>query len=73
MAEPMDTTPDRKRTQEFARKLFEQGVFVTGIRPPTVPPGTCRLRVTVMATHTEGQIDRALEATRKIGKELGIV
>ncbi len=60
-------------TMEFARKLFEQGVFVTGIRPPTVPPGTCRLRVTVMATHTEGQIDRALEATRKIGKELGIV
>jgi 7-keto-8-aminopelargonate synthetase-like enzyme len=42
--------------------LLERGVFVHGIRPPTVPAGTSRLRLTPMATHTEAQIDRAVEA-----------
>jgi 8-amino-7-oxononanoate synthase len=42
--------------------LLERGVLAQAIRPPTVPPGTARLRVTPMATHTDAQIDRALDA-----------
>jgi 8-amino-7-oxononanoate synthase len=46
----------------LSAELLERGVLVTAIRPPTVPRGTSRLRATVMATHTDGQLDRALEA-----------
>lgn len=47
---------------DLARALLDAGVLVPAIRPPTVPAGTARLRATVMATHTEEQIDRAIEA-----------
>ena len=46
--------------------LLEHGVFVHGIRPPTVAPGTSRLRVTPMATHSSEHIDRALGAFRAV-------
>jgi 8-amino-7-oxononanoate synthase len=46
----------------LSQSLLEQGILVTAIRPPSVPPGTARLRATVMATHTDDQIDRAIEA-----------
>jgi 7-keto-8-aminopelargonate synthetase-like enzyme len=46
-------------------RLLEHGVFAQGIRPPTVPPGTSRLRVTLMATHTSEQIDGAVEIFRE--------
>ncbi len=45
-----------------ADALWEAGVFAPAIRPPTVAPGACRIRATVMATHTEEQVDRAVEA-----------
>jgi 8-amino-7-oxononanoate synthase len=46
----------------LSARLLDAGVLVTAIRPPSVPPGTSRLRATVMATHTETQIDRAVAA-----------
>jgi 8-amino-7-oxononanoate synthase len=46
----------------LSRGLFERGVFVQGIRPPTVSAGTSRLRITPIATHTDAQLTRALEA-----------
>ena len=46
----------------LAAGLLEAGLYVQGIRPPTVPPGTSRLRVTTMATHTTEQMEQALEA-----------
>jgi 8-amino-7-oxononanoate synthase len=46
----------------FARALQAQGVLVPAIRPPSVAPGTARLRATVMATHTDAQIDSAVRA-----------
>ncbi|MFW2389185.1 MAG: 8-amino-7-oxononanoate synthase [Polyangiales bacterium] len=50
------------RTMALSAKLLDRGVFVQGIRPPTVPDGTARLRLTPMATHRPEQIERALAA-----------
>ncbi len=62
-----------EETMEMDRRLLEEKVFAQGIRPPTVPEGKCRLRVTVMATHTREDINFALERFEKVGKELGII
>lgn len=56
-------------TMGIVQSLFDEGVFVQGIRPPTVPDGTSRLRITLMATHTKGQLDQSLRAFEKIAKE----
>jgi hypothetical protein len=45
---------------------LRQGVFVQGIRPPTVPPGTSRLRLAPIATHTEQDMEEVLEALGKL-------
>lgn len=64
---PMD------KTFVFWRKLFDAGVFTNPVTAPAVPPSQCRLRTSLMATHTFDQIDRCLEAFGKIGKELGVI
>lgn len=51
---------------DISRELLARQVFVHGIRPPTVPPGTSRLRVTTMATHTEADIQHALGAFSEV-------
>lgn len=61
------------QVMEFSRLLLEEGVFVQGIRPPTVPSGSCRLRCAVMATHTEEELERAVAAITMIGKKLGVI
>lgn len=58
---------------EFSKKLLNRGVFVQAIRPPTVPAGTARLRVTAMATHTPKDIQQLLDAVGTIGKELCLI
>ena len=60
-------------TMEFSRQLLAEGIFVQGIRPPTVPAGSCRLRCTIMATHTTEELSWAAEVMAKIGKGLGVV
>lgn len=62
-----------EQTMEFTARLLEEGIFAQGIRPPTVPAGTCRLRCTLMATHTEEDLAVALERMAKIGRELEVV
>lgn len=57
---------DNHKVMEASRKLLEHGVFVQGIRPPTVPEGTSRLRVTVTAAHTGEDLKKALAAFREI-------
>jgi glycine C-acetyltransferase len=66
-------TRDDKLTMEFSRRLFKSGIFVQGIRPPTVPVGAARLRVTVMATHQKNDLEKALKAFKRIAKSLGII
>lgn len=53
---------DPRRAMAACEALLERGIFAQGIRPPTVPPGTSRLRFALMATHTRAQLDHALTA-----------
>ena len=55
-----------QRATRVAEALFTAGVFAPAIRPPAVSPGTSRLRVTVMATHTDTEIAQAIEAFAKV-------
>jgi glycine C-acetyltransferase len=57
----------------FSDRLFERGVFAQGIGFPTVAKGKARLRTIVTATHTEAELDQALDLLGKTGRELGIV
>jgi len=62
-----------ERTFLFWRKLFDAGVFTNPVVPPAVPPAECRLRTSLMATHTADQIDFALETFGRLGKEMGVI
>jgi glycine C-acetyltransferase len=64
---------DGARTMEFSRELFKEGVFATGITFPTVPEGKARVRTIMTATHTEEELERALEVLKKVGKRMGIL
>jgi len=64
---------DTHKAVEMSEMLLREGVFVQGIRPPTVPQGKARLRVTVMATHSRNDLDAALESFNKVGKKMGII
>jgi 8-amino-7-oxononanoate synthase len=55
---------------EASRRLRERGYFARAIRPPTVPPGTSRLRLSLTAGHTEEQVDGFLAALREVRDEL---
>jgi len=62
---------DNKRTMEFQKLLENDGIFVTGIRYPTVK--SARLRISVMATHTRKQLSKALHSFKKNGIKLGLI
>ncbi|MEE9219975.1 MAG: 8-amino-7-oxononanoate synthase [candidate division NC10 bacterium] len=66
-------TYERQRTMELCERLLELGIFCQGIRPPTVPPGTCRLRFTVTAEHTRADLDQALGAIEKSFREVALL
>ena len=58
---------DEGRALALSRALYERGLWVAAIRPPTVPRGTSRLRITLSAAHTAAQIDWLLEALAQAG------
>jgi len=53
---------EAERAVTVGERLLDEGVYVAAIRPPTVPPGTSRLRVSLMATHTDADIETATSA-----------
>jgi len=65
-------TRDEERTQEFARRLFEEGVFCPAIVFPTVPRGSARVRTIVTSDHTQEDLGEALETFGRVGDELGL-
>ena len=64
---------DAKLSQDFAARLQDEGVFVTGFYYPVVPKGQARIRVQVSAGHTTEQLDRCIAAFIKVGKELNVI
>jgi len=62
-------TKDPDPTMKMTNRLLEEGIFLQGIRPPTVASGLCRLRATVMASHTAGDLERASEKILAVYKE----
>jgi 8-amino-7-oxononanoate synthase len=57
----------------MARSLFDEGIFIQAIRPPTVPQGSSRLRITVMAGHRQQDMAWALDMLEKTGKKLNVI
>lgn len=64
---------DAKLAQEFAAKLLDEGIYVIGFFYPVVPKEQARIRVQLSAAHEKHQLDKAIEAFVKIGKEFGII
>lgn len=64
---------DEKLTQQFSRRLFEEGVYAKAIVFPTVPKGTGRVRNMPTAAHTKEMLDDALAIYGNVGRELGLI
>ncbi len=64
---------EAQTAKDFSAKLFAAGVFATAIVYPTVAAHTCRIRVMPSAAHTQGDLDRGIEAFAQIGREMGVV
>jgi glycine C-acetyltransferase len=64
---------DAKLSQEFAARLLDEGIYVTGFYYPVVPQGQARIRVQLSAAHKSEHLDKAVTAFSKVGKELGVV
>ena len=64
-------TGEMERTFAFWRALFDAGVFTNPVLPPAVPENSCRLRTSVMATHSREQLDQVLDAFTRVRAELG--
>ncbi len=55
---------DAKKAVDVSRFLFESGVLIPAIRPPTVPDKSSRLRITVMSTHTRADLDKLIDVLK---------
>lgn len=64
---------DAKLSQEFAAKMADEGIFVTGFYYPVVPKGQARIRVQLSAAHRREHLDKAVAAFIKVGKELDVI
>ncbi|HEU5138367.1 MAG TPA: glycine C-acetyltransferase [Bacillales bacterium] len=66
-------TGEGAKAHQLSDKLFEYGVFAQGIAFPTVPKDSARVRTIVTAQHSEKELEEALNAFEKAGKELGLI
>jgi glycine C-acetyltransferase len=63
---------DARLSQDFSARLLKEGIYVTGFYYPVVPKGEARIRVQLSAAHTRENLDKALKAFIKVGKELKV-
>ena len=64
---------DAKLSQDFAARMQEEGIYVTGFYYPVVPKGQARIRVQLSAGHEREHLDKAIAAFIKVGKEMGVI
>ncbi|MDK2840601.1 MAG: glycine C-acetyltransferase [Anaerophaga sp.] len=64
---------DAGLSQEFAARLLDEGIYVTGFYYPVVPKGQARIRIQLSAAHEKEHLDKAIDAFVKIGKELDVI
>ena len=64
---------DAKLSQDFANRMAEEGIYVTGFYYPVVPKGQARIRVQLSAAHEREHLDKCIAAFVKVGKELGVI
>lgn len=64
---------DAKTAQKFSERLMEEGIFATSLGFPTVPRGKARIRVMLSATHSQDDLEFALDKFKKIGRELDLI
>jgi 8-amino-7-oxononanoate synthase len=64
---------DEQLSMRFQRRLFELGVYAPAFRWPAVPKGTARMRLVPMASHETEHLERAVDAFRRVGQELGMI
>ena len=57
----------------FWKELFDAGVFTNPVTPPAVPDDSCRLRISLMATHTDDHVDQVLEAFAQVGRQMAVI
>ncbi len=64
---------DAKVAAEMSNRLLAEGIYVIGFSFPVVPKGQARIRTQISAAHTQAQLDHAIEAFTRIGKEMGVI
>lgn len=64
---------DAKLAQEFSRQLLAEGILAIGFFYPVVPQGKARIRTQISAAHTKEQLDQAVDAFLKVGKNLRVI
>jgi 7-keto-8-aminopelargonate synthetase-like enzyme len=62
-----------ERTFHVWKALTEEGIFVNAVLPPAVPAGSCIIRMTFMATHTDEQVERVLGTLEAVGARFGVI
>jgi glycine C-acetyltransferase len=64
---------DAKLSQDMAKLLLNEGIYVTGFYYPVVPKGQARIRLQISAAHEKDHLDKCIQAFTKIGKELKVI
>lgn len=64
---------DEKKTLKLSQYLFNDGIYIPAIRPPTVPQGTSRLRISITAAHTKKNLEYVIDSLKINGRKLGLI
>ena len=64
---------DARLAQEMAAALLDEGIYVIGFSYPVVPKGEARIRVQISAAHSREQLDQAITAFTKVGRQMGVL